>query len=161
MSQKKLSLKNYFCYGMGDIFGGGAFTLIGSFFLIFLTNNIGISPALAGLVFGLGRLWMSFSDPIMGMISDATRSRFGRRRIYFLIGCLPIIVTFIPLWLVPIKVGVNGGTELGAFFYYLVMYCLFDCVYSMIITPYAALAADMTYKYQERVKLSAFRMGFS
>ena len=53
MSNKSLTFKNYFCYGMGDVFGGGAFALIGSFFLIFLTNNVGISPILAGFVLGL------------------------------------------------------------------------------------------------------------
>lgn len=158
---QKLKLKNYISYGMGDIFGGGAFALIGTFFMIFLTNNVGLSPVLAGLLFGLGRFWMAITDPFFGNLSDKTNSRFGRRRIFFLIGIIPIIITFIPMWMTPLKVGVNGVTDTQAFIYYLVMYSIFDVVYSMVITPYAALIADMTHEYKERIRLSAFRMGFS
>ncbi|WP_233487348.1 hypothetical protein [Francisella sp. TX07-6608] len=50
---------------MGDIFGGGAFVLIGTFFMIFLTNNVGLSPILAGLLFGFGRFWMAITDPFL------------------------------------------------------------------------------------------------
>ncbi|AJI45005.1 MFS transporter [Francisella tularensis] len=158
---QKLKLRNYICYGMGDIFGGGAFVLIGTFFMIFLTNNVGLSPILAGLLFGFGRFWMAITDPFFGNLSDRTNTRFGRRRVFFLVGIIPIIITFIPMWMTPLKVGVNNVTDIQAFIYYLTMYCIFDIVYSMVITPYAALIADMTNEYNERVRLSAFRMGFS
>ncbi|WP_119329051.1 MFS transporter [Cysteiniphilum halobium] len=161
MEAQKLKLRNYISYGIGDIYGGGAFTIIGTFFLIFLTNNVGLSPFLAGALFGIGRFWMSLTDPIFGIISDRTRSRFGRRRIYFLVGLIPILITFIPLWLVPMKVGVNGVEQWHAFVYYFGMYIIFDLAYSMVIIPYSALVADMSHEYKSRVKLSAFRMGFS
>ncbi|MDE4951102.1 MFS transporter, partial [Francisella tularensis] len=66
---------------MGDNFGGGAFVLLGTFFMIFLTNNVGLSPILAGLLFGLGRFWMAITDPIFGNLSDITNTSFGRRRV--------------------------------------------------------------------------------
>ncbi|MED7787456.1 MFS transporter [Francisella sp. 19X1-34] len=157
----KLKLRNYFAYGLGDVFGGGAFTLIGTFFLIFLTNNVGLSPWLAGLIFGLGRFWLAIVDPIVGNLSDRIRSRFGRRRVFFLIGFIPILFTFIPLWMTPMHVNADHSNESHVFIYYLVMYCVFDFIYSILDTPYASLAADMSHDYKERVYLSAFRMGSS
>ncbi|MDN9003271.1 MFS transporter [Francisella tularensis] len=91
---QKLKLRNYICYGMGDIFGGGAFVLIGTFFMIFLTNNVGLSPILAGLLFGFGRFWMAITDPFFGNLSDRTNTRFGRRRVFFLVGIIPIYNNF-------------------------------------------------------------------
>ncbi|QLE79545.1 MFS transporter [Francisella sp. Scap27] len=158
---QKLKLRNFIAYGMGDIFGGGAFTLIGTFFLIFLTNNVGLSPWLAGLIFGLGRFWLAIVDPIVGNLSDSIRTKFGRRRVFFLIGFIPVLFTFVPLWMSPIAVNADGSNEMTVFFYYLIMYCIFDFTYSILDTPYAALAADMSYDYKERVLLSSFRMGFS
>ena len=104
---------------------------------------------------------MSFTDPIFGAISDKIRTRFGRRRVFFIIGIVPIVITFTPLWLAVEKVNASGSNELFVFVYYLVIYCLFNTIYSMVITPYSELMADMTHDYKERVSLSAFRMGFS
>ena len=158
-----LKIRNYVSYGIGDLFGGGAFTLLGTFFMVFLTNHVGMSPWLAGLIFGLGRVFLGVIDPIIGNLSDNIRTRFGRRRVFFFTGFLffPIMLTFIPLWMIPMKVLPDHSNEMTVFFYYLVMYCLFDIVYCVLETPYAALASDMSYEYKDRVFLSAARMACS
>ena len=63
--------------------------------------------------------------------------------------------------MVPMKVVADGSNEFAVFLYYFIAYCVFDMVYCLLDTPYAALAADMSHDYKERVYLSAFRMGLS
>lgn len=74
--------KLIFC--AGDLFGGGGQSIISVLYLIFLTNIVGLNPAWAGTVLMLSKLWDAVSDPLMGVISDNTRTRLGRRRPYIL-----------------------------------------------------------------------------
>lgn len=69
-------------YACGDIYGGGAFLLVGLLYLNFLTDIVMIPPAWAGSIFLIGKIWDAVSDPIMGVVSDRTKSPFGRRRVY-------------------------------------------------------------------------------
>ncbi|MFP4362842.1 MAG: MFS transporter [Spirochaetia bacterium] len=94
MKACKVPIRVKLMYGCGDIFAGGAFLVVSLLFLNFLTDVAGLNPALAGSVFLLGKLWDAVSDPLMGMISDRTKSPFGRRRVYFLAGIFPIFFSF-------------------------------------------------------------------
>ncbi|MBM7558721.1 MULTISPECIES: MFS transporter [Marinitoga] len=148
--------RNIIAYGMGDIFGGGSFLVIGTLFLIFLTDVVGLRPSLAGLVLIIGKAWDAISDPIMGYISDNTRSKFGKRRLYFLLGIFPIALSFYLLWL-----PINSNSQLSLFLFYSFAYILFSTVYTMVMIPYTALNAEMTKDYSLRTKLSGTRMFFS
>ena len=86
-------------YGVGDIYGGGSFMLISLLFIFFLTDVVGLSALRAGQVAMIGKIWDAISDPLMGYLSDRTRTRYGRRRIFFLLGIVPITVSFSLLWL--------------------------------------------------------------
>jgi len=147
---------NLISYGSGDFYGGGSFLLIGMLFLIFLTDIVGISPAAAALVFSIGKVWDALSDPLMGYISDKTRSRFGRRRVYLLIGIVPVFISFLLLWL-----PVNISMQTGAVIYYSFAYILFSTVFTMVMVPYAALNAEMTMDYRTRTRLTGARIVFS
>ena len=69
-----------FSYGIGDIASNIFIVGTGMYLLFFMTNVLGINPALAGTMLLWPKLWDVISDPMMGAISDITRSRFGRRR---------------------------------------------------------------------------------
>lgn len=153
---RKIGLKALAAYGCGDLYGGGSFLIISTLFLFFLTDVIGLKPALAGAVVLAGKAWDAVSDPLMGCISDRTRSKFGRRRVYFLWGLVPVFVSFALLW-----VSVKTDSEIVAFIYYLFTYILFCTVSTMVMIPYAALPAEMTRDYKERTRLSGARMLFS
>ncbi len=154
--ERKVGMKTLVAYGLGDMYGGGAFMIVGMLFLFYLTEVVGLSPALAGLVFGIGKVWDAVSDPLMGSLSDRTRSRYGRRRVYFLAGIVPIAISFIILWL-PLKTERQGLL----FLYYSFAYVVFATVFTMVMIPYSALAAELSADYEVRNRLSGSRLLFS
>ena len=156
MKTERLSLKTRLGYGMGDIFGGGSTTAINIYFMYFLTDVAGVRPGLAGVAILVSKLWDAVTDPFMGLISDNTRTRFGRRRPYFLAGIPLIFVSFLLMWVSP-----GFGNEGVRFGYYLGAYILFSTVYTMVWVPYNSVAADLTADYNERTRLSTYRMVFS
>jgi len=153
--ERTVTWKTLISYGLGDIYGGGAFMIVGMLFLFYLTEVVGLSPALAGLVFGIGKVWDAVSDPLMGYLSDRTKSRFGRRRVYFLAGIAPITLSFILLWL-----PMDFTSQAALFLYYSFAY-IFATVFTMVMIPYSALAAELSGDYKTRNKLSGSRLFFS
>ncbi|MBN2859653.1 MAG: MFS transporter, partial [Sphaerochaetaceae bacterium] len=89
---QQLRIRTKLAYGMGDIYGGGATTLISMYYLYYLTDVLQINPALAGTAFLVSKICEAVTDPVMGIINDNTRSRFGRRRPYFLAGIFLIFI---------------------------------------------------------------------
>ncbi len=154
--RKEVTFKHLLAYGSGDIYGGGAFLVVGMLFLFYLTEIVGLSPFLAGLVFGIGKVWDAISDPLMGHISDRTKSKFGRRKVYFLIGILPITLSFIIMW-----IPVRFDSQVALFLYYSVAYMLFATVFTMVMVPYSAMAAELSPDYKVRNRLSGARLFFS
>jgi oligogalacturonide transporter len=154
--ERPVLLRNVIGFGIGDIYGGGAFLIVGMLFMFFLTEVVGMKPALAGLMFGVGKIWDGITDPLMGFISDRTKSKRGRRRVYFLWGIVPIAVTFALLW-VPIRT----DSQALLFVYYLLAYILLDAALTMVMTPYSALPAEMSSDFKVRNRLSTSRLVFS
>lgn len=140
-------------YGTGDLYGGGAFSLINLFYLIFLTDVAHLSPAWAALIMFVAKIWDALTDPLMGYLSDRTRSRLGRRRIYFLVGIVPVGLSFWLLWVWP-----QGWSSGALFAYFLTVSLLFRSVFTMVMVPYSALIPEMTRDYRERASLSGYRM---
>ena len=154
--EREIKLLNYVSYGLGDLYGGGSFFIISTFAMYFLVTVVGMKPALAGLIPGLGKIWDSISDPVMGYITDNTKSRFGRRRVFFLIGIIPIIITFTLIW-----IPIDAEGQLAIFLYYFFAYLFFYTCSTMVLVPYSALSAEMTLDFQKRNRLTGTRMVFS
>jgi len=154
--ERQVKLKNYLAYGCGDFYGGGAFLIISTLFIFFLTKVEHISPAMAGFIVFVGKAWDAVSDPLFGIISDRTESKWGRRRCYFLWGAIPVGVSFFFLWITI----ANPSVTVKAL-YYLFAYILLCTAYTFVMVPYNALAAEMSGDYQVRTRLSGFKMFFS
>ena len=88
IKHSRLSLGTKIGYGVADLGGNLFFTIMSFWLLKFLTDTLGLSAALAGIALLIGRVWDAITDPLMGAISDATRTRWGRRRPYLLFGSL-------------------------------------------------------------------------
>lgn len=154
--RKPLGLSVRIGYGMGDIYGGGATTIINMYYLYFLTDMAGLSPIWAGTAILVSKLWDAVTDPVMGLLSDNTRTPLGRRRPYFLAGIPLVFLSFAAMWVRPGFAGPGA-----AFAYYLTAYVLFSTVYTMVWVPYNSIAAELTEDYDERTRLSFYRMVFS
>jgi GPH family glycoside/pentoside/hexuronide:cation symporter len=116
--------------------------------VIVLNLGLGMNPALVGLLGALPRLTDAITDPLMGYISDNTRSRWGRRRPYLFIGAIAAAVTFALLWQLP-----RGQSESFYFWYFLVGSFVFYLGYTVFATPWVALGYELTPDYHERTRL--------
>jgi GPH family glycoside/pentoside/hexuronide:cation symporter len=155
MSQK-LTQREKFMYGVGDIGFSLTTTILGAYFAIFLTDVIGIRPGIAAVAIFIGRTWDYINDPLFGYISDRTRTRWGRRRPFLLFGIFPLMLTFTMLWWRPPW---DGVLPLAA--YYSVAYILFEASNTLLYMPYFALTPELTSDYDERTSLTTYRMFFS
>jgi glycoside/pentoside/hexuronide:cation symporter, GPH family len=154
---QKLTLGTKFKYGLADL-GFALITSAIQFFLLFYYTDVaGINPALAGLALMVGKLtWDALNDPLFGYWSDRTRSRFGRRRIYMLIGAVPLGFAAWIMFSLP-----KGLTGVAAFLAVLLSFWLVDTFHTMSTVPYYALTPELTRDYNERASLTSIRMIFS
>ena len=161
MAQEKLSLKTKLSYGVGDMGAGITATIESFVFLIFLTNVAGLSPGWAGFVLLVGRIWDAVNDPVVGVLSDRTRFRWGRRHTWMLFGSIPFGVTFFLLWIVPQFSSNPETNEIWLVVYYSLMFVLFDTAYTAVNLPYTSLTPELTQDYDERTNLNSYRFAFS
>lgn len=121
----------------------------------FLLNVAGLTPFLVSLLFIIKFAWDAINDPLMGQLSDRTKSRFGRRKSWMMVATIPLGVFFFLSWIVP------DFSMWGKFAYYTVIAVLLDTLDTMHSVPYASLTAEMTDDYNERTTINMFRFGFS
>jgi GPH family glycoside/pentoside/hexuronide:cation symporter len=145
-----------FLYGAGDLGFSLTDTTIGVLFAIFLTDVVGLSPKLAAVAVFLGRSWDYINDPLIGYLSDRTRTRWGRRRPFLLFGFIPFGISFSMLWWRP---PIESPYLLAA--YYGLAYLLFDTSATIVYMPYFCLTPELTQDYDERTTLTSYRMAFS
>ena len=151
----KLSFWTKVIYGSGDLGFSMNNSIIAAYFPIFMMDVIGISPGLAAIILFVGRSWDYINDPIIGFLSDRTRSRWGRRRPFLLFGALPFALSFILLWLSP------NFSQTGLIIYYSLGYIVYEAMATIVYMPYYALTPELTENYDERTQLTSFRMFFN
>jgi len=153
----KLPTRTKVLYGIADL-GISLLTAAIQFFLLFFYTDIAdIDPGLAGTALLVGKLtWDALNDPVFGYLSDRTRSRWGRRKPYMLIGAIPFGLTIWLLFSIP-----AGLVGVKAFLAVLGSFLLADTFQTMVSVPYYALSAELTYDYDERTSLISIRMIFT
>lgn len=145
-----------FIYGAGDTGFSLTSTIIGAYFAIFLTDVVGIAPAVAAAAIFIGRTWDYINDPLIGHLTDRTRTRWGRRRPYLLFGALPFALVFTLMWFRP---PLHNNIALAV--YYAFIYVIYDAAATFVYMPYFALTPELTEDYDERTSLTSVRMFFS
>jgi glycoside/pentoside/hexuronide:cation symporter, GPH family len=151
----KLSFSTKLAYGAGDLGPAMTANVLAFFLLFFFTNVAGLNPALAGSILMIGKVWDAVNDPIVGMLSDRTRSRWGRRHPWMIWGAIPFGIFFFLQWVVP------PLDQWGLFWYYVVVAIFFNTFYTAVNLPYTALTPELTQDYNERTSLNSFRFMFS
>jgi GPH family glycoside/pentoside/hexuronide:cation symporter len=131
-------------------------TIVGAYFAIFLTDIVGIPAGKAAIALFIGRTWDYVNDPLVGFLSDRTRSRWGRRRPFLLFGAVPFGLAFAMMWWRP---PIDSQNWLVV--YYALAYLVFDAAVTVVYMPFVALTPDLTQNYDERTSLTSYRMAFS
>jgi GPH family glycoside/pentoside/hexuronide:cation symporter len=152
LESKKLTRKTKFFYGIGDLGNAVVNSAIQFFLMKFYTDGALILPALAGNALLIGKIWDAVNDPLFGWITDRTKSRHGKRRVFMLFGAVPLAIAIALLWFVP---HVN---LVWTFVWIASTFILFDTVWTLTNVPYYAMTAELTDDYDERSSLTTYRM---
>jgi glycoside/pentoside/hexuronide:cation symporter, GPH family len=150
---ERISKREKLAYGGGDLASNFIFTTVNTFLLVFYTDVVGIAPAVAGAILLGARFWDAVNDPIMGMMVDRTRTRWGKFRPYLLFGAIPFGLVAVLTFSSPAFLG-----DTGRIVYAVITYVLLGMVYTAVNTPYGALTSAMTQDPTERTNISAVRM---
>ncbi|MDA7584474.1 MFS transporter [Luminiphilus sp.] len=121
-----------------------------SIFIVILVQSLGMSPIMWGLIFFLPKLIDAVTDPLMGYISDRTRSRWGKRRPYIFIGAVIAGLSYIAMWQLS-----EDNSLLFNFWYFLLWNIIFFLGMTIFSVPYVAMGYEMSSDYHERTRLMA------
>jgi GPH family glycoside/pentoside/hexuronide:cation symporter len=139
-------------YGFGDMSSSMFWKLFSYFLPFFYSNVFGLSLADAAVLMLVTRIWDAVSDPMMGIIADRTKTRWGKYRPYLLFFAIPFAVCGVLLFTTP-----ENGKVVWAY----VTYLLMMTVYTGINVPYGSLLNVMTADSDEKSVLSSYRMFFA
>ena len=145
---QRLSSKEKYSYGIGAYGKDLACGIVYTFIMIYFTDVVGINPAFVGTLFLVARLWDAINDPIMGMIVDNTRSKFGKFRPWIFIGT---ILNSVILFLLFRKPDLEGTS---LYLYYSVMYILWGMTYTIMDIPYWSMIPTLATTKEDREKIS-------
>jgi len=143
-------------YGSGALVENLTTAAIGGLLLFYLTIICGLSGSLAGAALGATLVDDSMIDPVVGSISDNSRSRHGRRHPFMIVSIIPIVILFGLLFSVP-----KGLGGLPLFAYALAILLSLRVAISFFYVPYMALGAELSDDYAERSSIVAGRVFFT
>lgn len=152
---KYATTREKLCFGIGAIGKDAICNLVGAFLMLYFTDTLYLAPAFVGVLFFVARIWDAINDPMMGMIVDNTHTRFGKFRIWLVIGTLVNSVVFVLLF----HSFHLSGTSL--YIYVSVMYILYGMTYTIMDVPYWSWLPNLTNDPHEREKVSVIPRFFA
>ncbi|MFA6746029.1 MAG: glycoside-pentoside-hexuronide (GPH):cation symporter, partial [Bacteroides graminisolvens] len=150
-SNQKVSMAEKIGYSLGDGSANLVFQMMMMFQLFFYTDVFGIKATAAGMILLVARVFDAFVDPVVGILSDRTQTRWGKYRPWVLWTAIPFALFFILAFSTP------DLTERGKIIYAGVTYTLLMAIYSFNNTPYASLGGVMTSDIKQRTSISSIR----
>jgi len=142
-----------FGYSLGE--GAASISLngISAFAMLYYSQVLGVPASLVGIALGITVFWDAISDPVMGYVSDCTRSRFGSRLPYVVAGGFLLAVSFFLLWVVPAWF----ETTTGMFIAVLGLNLAVRTASTILLVPYTALGFEMCQTYLDRSTVQGVR----
>ena len=138
-------------YSFGNFANTIAYQVFGNRINFYYVDVLGLNASVAGILWSIYGLWNAINDPLMGQVSDRTRSRFGRRVPYVAFGAIPLGLSFFFLWTPPAQ----SPWLLAA--YFLMILFIFDTLYSLTFIAYTSLFPEIAPTPRDRIDLSATR----
>ncbi|WP_343308261.1 MFS transporter [Chitinophaga niabensis] len=152
---QKISLKEKIGYGFGDMASSMFWKLFGTYLLFFYTDVMGLAAGAIGTMFLITRIWDTLFDPVVGVMTDRTTTRWGKFRPYLLYMAIPFGLIGVLTFTTP-DYGVTGKL-----IYAYITYSAMMMIYSLINVPYASLLGVISPDGKERNILASFRMSFA
>lgn len=141
----------YYCFT--NIFTGGGGYIISMYFSIFLTRVVGLDIELAGFITMIAVVWDGINDPLMGIITDRTRSKYGKHRVYLKWGIPFVFVSYIMLWN---SFGLDGEKHpYLTVAYFVFAYVLYKTAYTIIAVPHTAMLPELAPEYNKRTQYTS------
>ncbi len=154
-TKKYLTMKERICFTIGAFGRSGIYTLMSMFTLVFFQNGAGLTLQQSSTIILIGRIFDAVNDPMMGMIVDRTKSKWGKMRPYLLFAPVPIAICTILLFTAPFE---HGST--GAFVWAFVTYILWGVAFTIQDVPFWGLSSVITPLENERTSfISTARLG--
>lgn len=137
---------------MGNLGQALFFNTVQTFLVFFYTDTVRLDPGLVGLAFAISYgVWNAINDPLIGVLSDRTRTRWGRRIPYIVFGAPLTFLLFVPVWSPPLGGRpLTNPSHLDFFFYFAVIIALFDLAYTAVSVTYTALFPEAFEDLEER-----------
>jgi len=154
MSDKKIKTKTkwqFFTFSGGNFANTLAYQVLGNRVQFYYIDILGLSPAIAGLVWTIYGIWNMINDPLMGQLTDRTRSKMGRRIPYIYFGAIPLGLSFFFLWTPP-----TASPWIVALYFFMALF-IFDTLYSLTLIAYNSLFPEVAKTLTERISLSTIR----
>ncbi|AWW75202.1 MFS transporter [Erythrobacter sp. KY5] len=154
-AHERISLSEKLGYGVGDLPSGLYLNFFGAYLLYFFVDLGGVAPAAMALMLLLSRVFDAVTDPVMGVIADRTRTRWGRYRPYLLFGALPFGLTGFAIFAAPDMS--TGWLLVWAY----ITYGLTMLAFTAVNVPYSGLLGVISPSAKQRANVTAYRMFFS
>lgn len=151
--EHRLSAGTIARYAVGSLGTGGFATLPGLVLTYYLTDNLGVAAAFAGVVITIAKLWDVIIDPVIGALTDRQRAFTGSRRGYMLLGACSLPFLFALTFAVPPGLAPAVGA-----IWVLIAFTATATAFSLFQVPYIALPAELTPGYDERTRLLTWRV---
>ena len=140
-------------YSYANIYMGGAGYIISMYFTIFLTDVVNLSLNQAGIIVMIATVWDAVTDPVMGIITDRTRSKTGKHRRYLLWGIPLMVLSYTLLWN---SYGLDAkNSPTTAMLYFVLVYMLYKTAYTVIGVPHTAMLPELAPDYNLRTQYNS------
>lgn len=155
--EDRVPLKEKICYGIGGLMDGGGVALMACILVKYM-ETMGIPLKIASTIFMIAKLWDAVTDPVMGFISDNTRSKWGRRKPYMFWGGVSIIISIFLLFMPVTQWGMSTN---GFIAYMLIMYLIWNTCSTISQVPYCSMASDISPSFRERNNANTVKLIFT
>lgn len=149
MKVKYQGLKDW-AYGLANFSGGIVSYAIGSFYMFFYVDQLGLGAQYYAIAMFIYGVWNAINDPIAGYFSDRTKTRWGRRKPYIMFGAIPLMISFALVFMPPEFVLNN---QVSLFIYFLISMCVYDTFFTIVMLNWSAVLPEMYLKESDRSRV--------